>query len=157
MPANSKIRFFLITLLILAPVSCSKKENDVIPYTYVYFNLNLYDAQFTNALNPQFGSVIINAGTNNWDYSGGFNNNGIIIFNGGDQFYAYDRTCPHDFALDGSSYKVNVLDLIYAKCPNCQTLYGLTIGGNPVEGPGRYPLKNYKVLNYGNSITVTNY
>lgn len=155
MPSKPKISFFLFILL--TAFSCSKKENDVIPDTYVNFTLDLYDPQFTNALSPQFGSAIILANTNNWPYSGGFNNNGIIIFNGGDQFYAYDRTCPHDYSVDGSAVKVTVVDLIYAECPVCKTLYGLTIGGNPVEGPGKYPLKNYRVISYGNSINVTNY
>ena len=117
MTAKSKVRFFLFPVLFLALISCSKDKNDVIPYTYVNFTLNLYDPQFTNDLNPIFGSVIINANTNNWPYSGGFNDNGIIIFNGGDQFYAYDRTCPYDYATDGSSFKVVVVDQVYAECP----------------------------------------
>ena len=156
MTLKSKISFFLFTGLILFSISCSREENDVIPYTYVNFTLNLYDPLFTN-LNPQFGSIIINANTNNWAYSGGFNDNGIIIFHGVDQFYAYDRTCPHDFTIDGSSIKVDIVDLVYAECPVCHTKYGLTIGGTPAEGPGKYPLKNYRVVNYGNSLNITNY
>lgn len=155
MPGRSKIRIFLFILL--AAASCSKKENDVIPDTYVNFTLDLYDSQFTNALSPRYGSVIINANTNNWPYSGGFNNNGIIIFNGDYEYCAYDRTCPHDYAVNGTNAKVSVVNTIFAECPVCKTLYGLTIGGNPVEGPGKYQLKNYRVFSYGNSINVTNY
>ncbi len=156
MTVKPKITYFLLSALILFFNSCNRDENDVIPDTYVNFTLNLYDPLFTN-LNPQLGSVIINANTNNWPYSGGFDDNGIIVFHGVDQFYAYDRTCPYDFAVDGSSIKINVIDLIYAECPVCSTKYGLTIGGTPAEGPGKYPLKNYRVVNYGNSLEVSNY
>jgi len=154
---HSKIRFFLVFLLLSIFLnSCNKEKNDVIPYTYVDFTLNLNDPQFTNLI-PTFGSVIINANTNNWNYSGGYNNNGIIVFNGGEQFYAYDRTCHHDYAVNGLSIKVNVVDIIFAECPICLTRYSLQTGGTPSSGIGRYPLKNYRTSIYSNSVTVSNY
>ena len=159
MLSDSKIRFFLVFLLL--PIflnSCNKDKNDVIPYTYVSFTLNLDDPEFVN-LNSTFGSVIVNSSTNNWKYSGGFNNNGIIIFNGGGQFYAYDRTCPYDYAINNiNNARVNIVDLIYAECPICKTRYVLANFGNPTSDTiGRYPLKNYRTTIYGNSVIVSNY
>jgi nitrite reductase/ring-hydroxylating ferredoxin subunit len=156
MPLHSKIRiFFIAILLVISFNSCNKKKNDVIPYSYVDFTLNLNDPEFVN-LGSTFGSAIINSNTNNWRYSGGYDGNGIIIFNGVDQFYAYDRTCPYDFVINGLSVKINV-DFTEAVCPKCSTKYSLSANGTPISGAGKYPLKNYKVISYGNSITVTNY
>lgn len=156
MASFSKIRYFLLFVILVTTISSCNKKNDVIPYVYVDFTLNLSDPEFT-ALNSTFGTALITANTNNWKYSGGFQGNGIIIFSGADQFYAYDRTCPHDYVTSGLSVKVNVVDILYAECPTCHTRYALPNGGTPSSGIGRYPLKNYKVISYGNSITVTNY
>lgn len=154
---NSKIKIFLSFLLLFIFLnSCKKEKNDVIPYAYVYFTIDLNDAQFLDLIST-FGSVLVNSSTNNWKYSGGYNNNGIIVFNGGEQFYAYDRTCPHDYAVNGLSIKVNVVG-VYAECPECKTSYLLPSGGNPASSSvGKYPLKNYRTSIYGNSVTVSNY
>ncbi len=158
MTSYPKLRFFLIiTLLFISLNSCKKSKNDVIPDVYVDFTLNLNDPQFIN-LNSALQSAIIDSKTNNYGSSAaGFDGNGIILFNYVDQFYAYDRTCPHDYVVNGLSVKVNIVDGIYAECPNCHTRYLLASGGTPSSGIGRYPLKNYRVINNGNSITVTNY
>jgi len=89
-------------------------------------------------------------------YAGGFNGNGIIIFSGSDGYYAYDRTCPHDYVTNSLSIKVNI-DFIEAICPDCSTHYALAAFGTPSSGPGRYPLKNYKTRFDGRFLTVWNY
>ena len=129
----------------------------MIPDVYVDFTINLNDPQFVN-LNALGGSYIINAYTNNWPYSGGYDDNGIIIYAGVDEFYAYDRTCPHDYVVNGLSIKVNIdiSSSLYAICPRCSTSYSLPAGGTPASGIGRYPLKNYKTSIYGNSVRVWN-
>ncbi len=158
MPLISKISFFLISIVLLfGSNSCNKKKNDVIPDVYVNFTLYLNDTQFI-ALNSALQSAIIDSKTNNYGSSAaGFDSNGIILFNNVDQFYAYDRTCPHDYVVNGLSVKVNIVDGIYAECPECHTRYLLAAGGTPSSGVGQYPLKNYKAISYGNSVTVTNY
>ena len=68
-------------------------------------------------------------------------NNGIIVYNGGDgQFYAYDRTCPHDYEVNNLSIKVKI-DFTIAVCPECGTTYALSASGTPASGKGRYPIK----------------
>jgi nitrite reductase/ring-hydroxylating ferredoxin subunit len=160
MANGPKIRFFFfLTATVLVLVSCNRKENDVIPDTYVNFTLDLNDPEFVN-LNTLFGSAFIDQYTNNWGIkSAGFNENGIIIFAGPDEFYAYDRTCPHDYAVNNLSVKVNIVDMIYAECPKCKTRYALTNFGTPTsDSIGRYPLKNYKTsYDGGRYVSVWNY
>ena len=143
--------------LTLSLGSCNKK-NDVIPNTYVNFTLDLNDPEFVN-LSAFGGSVTVNSSTNNWGAgAAGFDGNGIIICYGVDEFYAYDRTCPHDYVNNSLSIKVNIDpgNSTIAICPKCGTKYGLTVGGTPVSGVGRYPLKNYKTSVQGNDVLVWN-
>ena len=160
MKPGSKIGFLLIVhFFLLFTLSCSRNKNDVIPDVYINFTVDLLDPEFVN-LNAMFGSVTVSSRTNNWGYSAaGYDNNGIIVFCGPDEYYAYDRTCPHDFAVNNLSIKVN-LDpdfLTNASCPECGTVYELSASGTPISGPGRYPLKNYKTsFYYGRYITVWN-
>jgi nitrite reductase/ring-hydroxylating ferredoxin subunit len=155
---HSKIVIFLITITLgIVLVSCNKK-NDVIPDVTVYFELNLNDAQFT-VLNSFGGVALINANTNNFGiWAGGYDGNGIIVFAGVGEFYAYDRTCPHDYAVNGLSVKVNIdpSNSLIAICPKCSTNYALSAGGTPSEGVGRYPLKNYRASLVGFFLIVQN-
>jgi len=73
-----------------------------------------------------------------------------------DEFDAYDRTCPYDFAVNGKSIKVNI-DGIFAVCPECGTTYALPSFGTPYSGVGRYPLKNYKTTFNGQIVHVWHY
>jgi nitrite reductase/ring-hydroxylating ferredoxin subunit len=158
MTSDSKIRFFLILLALTFCLSSCNKKNDVIPDTYVNFTLDLNDPEFVN-LSGFGGSVMVGSTTNNWGIAAaGYDGNGIIICYGVEEFYAYDRTCPHDYVNNGLSIKVSVdpKNSTIAICPKCGTKYGLTVGGTPASGVGRYPLKNYKTSYVGNYVTVWN-
>lgn len=152
----SKARI-LLTICLIAGLTCScnRKENDVIPDVYVDFRISILDPQFVS-LTAIGGAVALDGKTNNIGYpADGFNKNGIIISSGADEFYAYDRTCPHDYAVNGKSIKVNI-DFIQAVCPDCGTRYELFVSGTPSSGPGRYPLKNYRTSFDGTWIRVWN-
>jgi nitrite reductase/ring-hydroxylating ferredoxin subunit len=158
MASNSKIRLFLMLLFIPVFLSSCNKKNDVIPDVYVNFTFNLNDPVFVT-LSGFGSSVVVDSRTNNWGTSAaGYDGNGIIICSGIDEFYAYDRTCPHDYVVNSQSVKVNIDpgNSTIAICPNCGTKYGLTVGGTPASGVGRYPLKNYKTSFSGNIVTVWN-
>jgi nitrite reductase/ring-hydroxylating ferredoxin subunit len=158
MASYSKIRFFLITVALVFTFSSCNKKNDVIPDIYVNFTFNLNDPQFVN-LTGFGGSVTVDSHTNNWGTAAaGYDGNGIIICSGNEEFYAYDRTCPHDYTVNSLSIKVNIdpSNSTIAICPKCGTKYGLTVGGTPASGIGRYPLKNYRTSLQGNYVTVWN-
>jgi nitrite reductase/ring-hydroxylating ferredoxin subunit len=140
----SKLKFSLfITFSSFLLSACSKENADVIPDVYVDFTIDLLDPEFVT-LGLIGASDSVDAKTNNWGYkSAGYDGNGIIVYCSPDEYYAYDRTCPHDFASSGLSIKVKI-DLGIAMCPYCNTKYALSTYGTPVSGPGKYPLKNYK-------------
>jgi hypothetical protein len=158
--SDPKIRFFLIVTALAVFLSSCNKNNDVIPDCPVDFTLNLNDPEFAH-LSAISSYVIVTSKTNNWGSSAaGFDNNGIIVYRAQDigfppEFYAYDRTCPHDYTVNGLSIKINI-DFIKAVCPQCSTVYSLQIGGIPSSGPGRYPLKNYKTSFNGQYLRVWN-
>lgn len=154
----SKIRFFLYPIIFAITLTSCNKKNDVIPDVYVDFTLSLNDPQFVNLI-AMSASDTVDASTNNWGYrAAGFNGNGIIIYCGVDEYFAYDRTCPHDYAVNEISVKVKISssNSIYAVCPKCGTTYALSAGGTPASGIGRYPLKNYKTSFDGTYVRVWN-
>lgn len=159
MTSISKITFFLFALSFAASLSsCKRNKNDVIPDVYVDFTINLADPEFVN-LGAIGGTITVDENTNNIGFrAAGFSGNGILIHTGVDEFYAYDRTCPHDYTDNGSAVRINIdpTNSLYAICPVCKTKYGLPVNGTPVEGIGRYPLKNYKTSFYGGSLRVWN-
>jgi len=138
------INILIIALIAFSLTSCKKNKNDVIPDVYVDFYVDLKDIIFRD-LDAIGNHVIVTSQTNLWGQnSAGYDNNGIIVYRSDlDNFNAYDRTCPHDFAVNGLSIKVNI-DGFNAICPQCSTTYALYGLGTPISGPGRYPLKNYK-------------
>lgn len=153
----SKLRFFsIISGIVLLSYSCQKENYDVIPDQYIDFTIDLYDTEFS-ALNAIGNYAYITTATNNWgERASGYDNNGIIVYSAlSDEFYAYDRTCPYDYAVNGLSIKVNV-DFTLAVCPQCGTTYALSANGTPASGPGQYPLKNYKTNFDGRFIRVWN-
>ena len=157
MVTNSKIRYFFISLALATfLISCENNKNDVIPDEYVDFTIDLMD--FPNIYSV-IGSDTVDANDlriSQRRYAGGYNGNGIIIYSGADGYYAYDRTCPHDYVENGLSVKVKI-DFTIATCPKCSTSYALAAFGTPASGPGRYPLKNYKTRLDSRFLTVWNY
>jgi nitrite reductase/ring-hydroxylating ferredoxin subunit len=139
-----KFKFFLsATFLALLLFSCSKNNADVIPDVFVDFTIDLLDPEFVT-LSAIGISDTVDGTTNNWGYrSAGYDGNGIIIYSGPNEYYAYDRTCPHDFDKNGLSIKIK-LEPTVAVCPHCGTKYSLSTYGSVISGPGKYPLKNYK-------------
>ena len=136
--------FFIIFFSTVALISCSKGNNDVIPYAPVDFTIDLLDPEFVN-LSVIGISDTIDASTNNWGYrSAGYDGNGIIIYSGPNEYFAFDRTCPYDYVVNSISVKVRIDGLGLAECPHCGTKYSFSLYGTPISGAGKYSLKNYK-------------
>lgn len=158
MTGFSKIKIFLFTIyLLVAFWSCERKKNDVIPDVHVNFTIDILDYP---SLSTLFGSAAVDASDlriPDRRFAGGFNGNGIIIFNGAGGYVAYDRTCPHDYVSGNPDVRVNI-DFTNAICPKCSTYYELSaLFGAPTSGPGKYPLKNYRLTFDGRFLSVWNY
>lgn len=148
----------MITLTLIITIASCNKKNDVIPDVYVDFTIDINDPQFFN-LNSYGGSDTVDARTNNWGTrAAGYSGNGIIVTSGFTEYYAYDRTCPHDYEVNNLSIQVRLDKVNFAKavCPKCGTVYELMSFGTPSSGTGRYPLKNYKTSFDGRFVRVWN-
>jgi len=157
MATGSKIRYFFIpSLVVFLLVSCERNKNDVIPDVIVDFTIDILDYP---SLQSVTGSAVIDKSDTRIPdrrYAGGFEDNGVIIYRSMEnEFLAYDRTCPHDYAVNSLITKVNV-DFTQAICPKCSTHYELFSFGTPSSGPGKYPLKNYKTRFDGRFLSVWN-
>lgn len=153
--SNLKI-FSLIVIFFTVNTACNKDEYDVIPDVMVDFYIDLNDPEFFN-LAVETGYSLISSSTNNLGiYAAGFDNNGIIIYHAlTDEFVAYDRTCPHDYAVNNQSVAVDV-DGVYAVCPVCKSSWALPSFGATASGPSKYPLKTYRTTFDGRFIHVYN-
>ena len=153
--SNLKI-FLLITVIMAMTISCRRSDLDPIPDVRVDFYISLDDPQFFD-LTVITGYALVNSSTNNMGvYAAGFDNNGIIIYHATeDEFLAFDRTCPYDYAINNLSIAVNV-DGVYAVCPECNSTWALPSFGAPSQGPSKYPLKEYRATFDGTYIYVTN-
>lgn len=157
MPEFSKTGFFLAAFIsVILCHSCTKERKDVIPDVYVDFTLDLENPEFAN-LTVSGSFDTIDASTHNWGLAAaGYDGNGIIVYSGPDEFHAYDRTCPYDYAVNARSIKIKA-GYAVAICPECGTVYDLSAFGTPVSGPGRYPLKNYSInLTYNRYLRIWN-
>ncbi|HEX2920812.1 MAG TPA: hypothetical protein VHO50_06590 [Bacteroidales bacterium] len=155
---KSKVYLFFILFVAYVSFSCNK-ENDVIPDVYVDFYIDINDARYVTKLSSIGGSIIVNQYTTNDPDAAGYAGSGIIIAAGTDnEFYAYDRTCPNEYSIDGSVVQVNIDQTLFAKavCPECQSAYELLSFGTPASGISKYPLKNYSADFDGRFIHVWN-
>ncbi|MBW6496941.1 MAG: Rieske 2Fe-2S domain-containing protein [Bacteroidales bacterium] len=79
-------------------------------------------------------------GIGGWaNLSGGYR--GIVVYRWSyDEFRAFDRACPHH-PYDECAI-IEVEDPPIAKCHCCGSMF-LLIDGSVVQGPSKYPLKQY--------------
>jgi nitrite reductase/ring-hydroxylating ferredoxin subunit len=149
-------KIYVIILLFGLMTGCNKDKYDVIPDVLVDFYIDLNDPEFFN-LTVETGYALISSSTNNLGmYASGYDDNGIIIYHApGDEFIAYDRTCPHDFKVNSKSTAVDVSG-VYAECPLCKSTWALPSFGAPSSGPSDYPLKTYRSSFDGRFIHVFN-
>ncbi len=161
MDISPKIRkIFLLGFIISCICSCERNSNDPIPDVYINFTIDLNNIEF-NSLGTLGNSAVVTRETNNFgSRAAGFENNGILIYRSlNDEFLAFDRTCPHCYAVNEESIVIETEEFFSqeAVCPECGTVYSLDMNGMPKEGPGKYYLKSYKTqLNGGRYLTVWN-
>lgn len=140
-----RFHMFLTFFLLLVVQSC--KEEIRTPQIPVDFTIDLLDPEFDKL--KGYGNTI--------SVFGG--SRGIIItrINQTD-FKAYDQHCPYDNDEPKARVSLEKGSTVFASCATCETKYNLFYG-SPEEGPGTYPLTEYKAVYYRNSnrLRVYNY
>ena len=142
---NQKIvsKKYILLLLMLSLLSCdSDSFNNNNPYLPNYgfsFTVNMSLPQYSQLQFPSNGVYYPNEGVR-----------GIIIFNTGSGYNAFDAACPNQ---ELSSCSTMDIEGISAICPCDDAEYSLFTG----QSPGmQYPMKQYRVQVNGNVLTIYN-
>lgn len=135
-------KLLLLTLFVFALISCSDNErsnkNPYIPNYSVNLSVDMNLPAYSNLKFVSNGVIVPNFGAK-----------GIIIFNAGSGYNAFDAACPNQ---DLNSCVAMTIDGINAVCSCDKTQYSLFTG----LGGKDYPLKQYKVEVVGTVIHVYN-
>ena len=125
---------YIYILFIFLFFGCDKEDfqnnNPYLPNYPVNLNINMSLPQFSNLLSPA-NAVYIN--------SAGQGIRGIIVFNTGSGYVAYDAACPNQALASCSTMTLSGIDAI-CSCDNKR--YSLFSGQS--QGM-QYPMKRYRV------------
>ncbi len=125
--------FFSFTLFFLTVFhsSCGDK-NEIVPYVYVYFELDLNQPDM-QALLPVGGMVFLNGG-----------HRGIVVYHHSiDQFWAYDRACTYHPYTDCRVQESSQWGTLECDC--CHSQYALFADGIVTKAPASVALLKYNV------------
>jgi nitrite reductase/ring-hydroxylating ferredoxin subunit len=114
-------------------------NNPFLPVFPVDLSINLNLPQYSNL---QFASNFV------VDYSQGVR--GIVIFNTGSGFTAFDIACPNQ---DLSTCSTMIFSGINGTCPCDDAIYSLF---NGISAGKQYPMRQYRTQVSGNTIVVFN-
>lgn len=128
-------RFFSIIVLLLFCLSCEKDHNSVnnnpyIPNYSFEININMNFPQYSSLQFPS-NAVYVNAA--------GVGVRGVIVFNTGSGYVAYDAACPNQPLTDCSTMSINGINAV-CSCDNAE--YSLFTG---LASGKEYPMKMYRV------------
>ncbi|MHC0440116.1 Rieske (2Fe-2S) protein [Flavobacterium sp. 2] len=135
-------KIWLLIVFVCALSACSDSErsnkNPYIPNYSVNLSVDMNLPAYSNLKFVSNGVIVPNFGAK-----------GIIIFNAGNSYNAFDAACPNQ---EINSCTAMTIDGIYAVCSCDKVQYSLFTG----LGSKEYPLKQYKVEVVGSVIHVYN-
>ncbi|RKS00823.1 MULTISPECIES: hypothetical protein [unclassified Flavobacterium] len=138
----------IIVLLLILPFAfgCDggsiNNRNPNIPNYTVYLQINMNLPGYSNLQFPSNHIV---------DYGATSGARGIVVFNTGSGFVAFDLACPNQ-PFDTCTSPMTISG-IEATCDCDDTVYNLFSGQSPGQP---YPMKQYRVDINGNTLIVTN-
>jgi len=138
-------RLIVLSVLTIVILSCDKdRDSNNNPYLANYgfsIQVNMNLPAYSN-LQFAGNSVKVN--------EFGVGNRGIIVFNSGSGFFAFDGACPNQPLSTCSTLEINGPS---ATCPCDNAVYSLFNG----QSPGlQYSLKQYRAELNGNTVIVSN-
>jgi len=141
--SNLKPLFFLLAIMV-STLSCSKKNEDLVPNTYV--DITLYLGNPSNIkLNSIGGWVYVNGGVK-----------GIVVYKRSpEEFVAFDRNCTYKPSNSCSTIDVDAsgITAIDSCCGSKFQIYD----GSVVKGPATRPLRQYSTSLNGSALHIYNY
>jgi len=130
-------------LFMLTPVSCRDKDDDLIPYAHVDFQIDISSTFYTE-LTSVGGYVYV---------TGGYK--GIILYRlSMDEFLAFDRCCS--FEPRNPCERVFMEESRLTMKDTCCGSRFLILDGSPVEGPAKKMLRQYRTFFDGRYLRVFN-
>ena len=130
--------FLIITLLFSCSDSGFKNINPYLPNYSVIIDLNLNLPEYSNLKFVSNAVFIPGKGVR-----------GVVVFNTGIGYKAYDAACPNQALASCSTMTLKGINLV---CPCDKEEYSLFSG----QGKLQYPLKEYRVQVNGDVIRVYN-
>ncbi len=141
----SKIfKYQIIILGFLMLLSCNKERKNTNPY--------LKNISFSRDLNldlPQYSGLKF---ANNSALIDGIGIKGVIVFNTGSSYTAWEASDPNHLPSNCSTM---LPDQFTCQCPCEDNKYSL-YDGQKISGEGDYPLKAYRVSQSGNILHISN-
>ena len=139
---KSVISLFILLFLTISN-SCNKEEKQWIPNVYVNFQINPNSTEFLD-LNLIGGYVYVTGGVK-----------GIVIYRENmETFKAYDRACPFDYDVVGSTILVDSSGLVLVDTL-CGSAFIIT-DGSVIKGPAQRGLKQYRTHYNGDYLHIYN-
>ena len=147
-----RLIFFILPLLCL-PACKSEKEGTNIPDAPIYFQIRLDSyPTFRNGV----GNILQCPKDFILNETGSFGYSGTVLLINDFQYNicAYDACCTNPACIPK---KNKVSAEIRATCPDCGSVFELSMGGGVVSGVAKYPLRRYRTNIYGNTLIVNRY
>lgn len=138
------IHFLLIIIFMFGvPYSCDTDDDDLIPYVYVDFTIDILSTFYTE-LSSVGGYVYV---------TGGYK--GILIYRlSMDEFLAFDRCCSYEPLVPCERIEMEPSGL--TMIDSCCGSRFLILDGSPIEGPATKPLRPYRTFFDGRYLRVMN-
>ncbi|MBW3517843.1 hypothetical protein [Flavobacterium sp. NKUCC04_CG] len=138
-------KLFLLFIITISFLGCSKdsssNRNPYLPDYPISLNINLNLPQYSNLRHPSTAVRV---------FGEALGARGLIIFNSGSGYMAYDVACPNHELKDCSTME---LIGVSAECP-CDGLKYLLFTG--LSEGAAYPLKQYRIDIMGDVLRVYN-
>ena len=140
--------FFILLLLCLSACKPEQEQTNI-PDAPIYFQIRL-DAY--PALINGIGYILQCPDDLKFHEIGNFGYSGTVLLINDFEYRicAYDACCTNPACV---AKKNKVSAEIRATCPNCGSVFDLSVGGAVVSGVAKYPLRRYRVSISGNAQT----
>lgn len=143
-PMNKLLYIFFFIILL----GCENQTpNDILPDTQVNVTIDL------NL--PSYQNLLVHGGWAFTPTTAGYGIKGILIYNQGGTYLAYERACPH---LEVNSCSAMTFDGLYLKCTCDNSIFNPFTGGNSETAGVSYSAREYHVQVVGNAaLRITNF